>query len=70
MDSDIQEAIPPLYRGLGTSVAGIVPYAVVDLCMNSLLKVCTHRLRIVLCLARGDRNLPLNEGHIPLSRYF
>jgi hypothetical protein len=35
MDSDIQEAIPPLYRGLGTSVAGIVPYAGVDLCMNS-----------------------------------
>ena len=32
------EGVGALYRGLGTSVVGIIPYAGIDLSINSLLK--------------------------------
>jgi hypothetical protein len=33
-----QEGVGALYQGLGTSILGIVPYAGIDLAVNSLLK--------------------------------
>ena len=45
----LRATLPSFLQGLGTSVVGIVPYAGVDLSVNSMLKDLAGRL----CAARG-----------------